>query len=158
VLINRAGTIVLKHRKINTLPDLTAHLYDAGRSADISVVDTEFGRVGLTICADNFSAEHPRRVAELGAWLLIAPHGFAEKESDLADNAVSYMNHIKRVAQGAGLWVIGTDTALSRVTGGAWAGYLHSGCSTLARPDGKAAALGTFREPDLVVHDIPAEE
>jgi predicted amidohydrolase len=158
VLINRSGTVVLKHRKIATLPELTSHLYDAGRSEDISVVDTEFGRVGLTICADNFSAENPRRVAELGAWLLIAPHGFAEKESDLADNAVSYMNHIKRVAQGAGLWVIGTDTALSRVAGGAWAGYLHSGCSMIASPAGKAVALGKFKEPDLVICDIPAEE
>ena len=38
-------------------------------------MDTEFGRIGLTVCADNFDPVVPRRVAELGAWLLITPHG-----------------------------------------------------------------------------------
>ncbi len=157
VLIDRSGRIVLKHRKINTLPDLTAHLYDPGSADSIKVIDTELGRIGITICADNFNIENPRKVADLGAWLLIAPHGFAEKESDLADNAVSYMNHIKNVAGKTKLWVIGTDTGLSWVAGGKWKGYLHSGCSTIADPSGKAVAIGKFKETDLVIYDIPGE-
>ncbi len=156
VLIDRAGSIVLKHRKINTLPELTAHLYDAG-APDIKALDTEFGRVGVTICADNFDLAHPRKVADQGAWLLIAPHGFAASQSDLVDNGVSFINHIKNVAQNTSMWVVGTNTALSQVAGGNWQGYRHSGCSTLAGPSGKAVAVARFLEPDLILHDVCLE-
>jgi len=158
VIIDRTGKIVLKHRKINTLPNLTAHLYDPGSTDDIKVVDTEFGRIGLTICADNFNIENPQKVANLGAWLLIAPHAFAAKVSDLENNAVEYMNHIKGVATKTKLWVIGTNTGLSLVAGGEWKGYLHSGCSTIADPTGKAVAIGKLKETDLLIYDIPSEK
>ena len=155
VLIDRKGAMVLKHRKISTLPELTAHLYDAGDGEDIKVVDSEFGRVGITICADNFDIDHPKKVAGLGAWILITPHGFAENTRDLLDNGVSFINHIKKVAKESNLWVIGTNTAISEVAGGAWKGYRHSGASTIATPTGKAVAIGKFLETDLVVFDIP---
>lgn len=157
ILIDRSGNIVLKHRKIITLPKLTAHLYDAGSTEDIKVVDTEFGRIGLTICADNFDIANPQKVSDMGAWLLVTPHGYAEKESDLVDNAVSFMNHIKKIAGTTELWVIGTDAGLSLVTGGLWKGHLHSGGSTIADPTGKAVAIGKVRETDLVIFDIPPE-
>lgn len=157
VLIDRSGKIVLKHRKINTLPELTSHLYDAGKANDINVVDTEFGRVGITICADNFTIEFPQKVAAQGAWLLIAPHGFAGPESDLVDNAVAFVNHIKKVAKETNLWVIGTDAGLSMVAGGDWKGYPHSGFSTIADPDGKAVAIGKLKVADIVICVIPPE-
>ena len=83
VIIDRAGRIVLKHRKIDTLPWLTKDLYDRGNTEDIRTVDTEFGRLALTICADNFNLKNPQRAADQGAWLLIAPHGFADQASKL---------------------------------------------------------------------------
>ncbi len=158
VLIDRTGAIVLKHRKITTLPELTAHLYDAGSPEDIKVVDTVFGRVGVTICADNFDIVHPNSVADQGAWLLVAPHGFAAKQEDLFDNAVAFINHIKQVAEKTSLWVVAANTARSEVAGGDWKGYRHSGASTIADPSGKARAIGRFLEPDLVIYDIPAAQ
>jgi N-carbamoylputrescine amidase len=157
VILDRAGHIVLKHRKINTLEQLTKHLYDQGRAEDIKAIDTEFGRIGLTICADNFNLKNPQRVADLGAWLLIAPHGFAAEPDKLEQNSKDYQKHIGKVAAKTGLWVIGTDAVLGTVQGGQWKGRLHSGCSMIARPDGTAAIVAKFREPDLVVFDIPAE-
>ena len=157
VLLDRAGRIVLKHRKIDTLPWLTKHLYDQGRSEDIKTVDTEFGRIGLTICADNFNLKNPQRVADQGAWLLIAPHGFAEEPEKLEQNSKDYQKHIRNVAARTRLWVVGTDAVLGLVQGGQWKRRLHSGCSLVARPDGTAAVVAKFREPDLVVFDIPAE-
>lgn len=62
VLIDRTGQIVLKHRKFNILPELTSHLYDPGSPDDLRTADTEFGRLGLTICADNFDPAVPRRL------------------------------------------------------------------------------------------------
>ena len=155
VILDRAGRIVLKHRKIDTLPWLTQHLYDAGSPESIQVVETVFGRVGLTICADNFNLEHPQRVADQGAWLLVAPHGFAAESSKLEQNSKEYQSHICRVAGKTGLWVIGTDAVQGMVQGGAWKGWLHSGSSTVARPDGTPAIVARFSEPDLVVLDIP---
>lgn len=157
VILDRTGRIVLKHRKINTLEELTKNLYDKGRAEDIKTIDTEFGRIGLTICADNFNLKNPQRVADLGAWLLIAPHGFAAEPDKLEQNSKDYQKHISNVAAKTGLWVIGTDAVLGTVQGGQWKGRLHSGCSMIARPDGTAAVVAKFREPDLVVFDIPAE-
>jgi N-carbamoylputrescine amidase len=155
ILIDRTGKVVLRHRKIKTLSSLTEHLYDRGCTDSIKVVDTEFGRVGLTICADNFDLENPEKVASQGAWLLITPHGFAAKVNDLENNAVEYMNHIKGVAAKTNLWVVGTNSCLSLITGGEWKGYLHSGASTIADPEGKAVAIGKIKETDLVIYNIP---
>jgi predicted amidohydrolase len=156
VILDRTGRIVLKHRKIRTLPELTSHLYEAGTVEDIRAVDTEFGRIGLTICADNFDLDIPRRVASLGAWLLITPHGFAAPEDKMEKNAQDYQAHISRVAKAAGMWVVGTDVVLCRVRGGAWKDQMHCGCSMIARPDGTPAIIGKFKQPDLVLYEIPA--
>jgi len=156
VILDRSGRIVLKHRKIDTLARLTQHLYDRGKPEDIRTIDTEFGRIGLTICADNFNLKNPQRVADQGAWLLIAPHGFAAEESKLERNSREYQAHIRKVAGATGLWVVATDAVLGAVQGGAWKGQLHSGCSTVARPDGSAALVAKFKQPDLIVFDIPA--
>jgi len=157
VILDRSGRIVHKHRKIDTLPWLTRELYDAGRPEDIRTIDTEFGRIGLTICADNFDLKHPKRVAEQGAWLLIAPHGFAAEPDKMEENAAEYLQHVSRVASETGLWVVATDAVLGTVRGGAWAGRLHSGCSMIARPDGTAAMVAKFKEPDFIVYDIASE-
>jgi len=154
VIVDREGRIVLRHRKISTLPELTAHLYDAGDAKDIGTVETEFGRIGLTICADNFDLAVPRRAAELGAWLLITPHGFAAPVDEMEANARKFQAHICGIAAATGMWVVGTNVVLGRVNGGAWAGQMHCGCSTVARPDGTAAATGKFKQPDMVLHDI----
>jgi predicted amidohydrolase len=140
------------------LPWLTGHLYDPGSPEDIRTIDTEFGRLGLTICADNFNLKYPQRVADQGAWLLIAPHGFAAETAKLEENSREYQDHIRKVARSTKLWVIATDAVLGTVQGGAWKGWLHSGCSVVARPDGAAATVAKFKEPDLVVFDIPAEK
>lgn len=158
VIVDRQGQIMLKHRKIDTLAWLTQDLYDTGDPDDIKTVETEFGRIGLTICADNFHIEIPRRVAEQGAWLLIAPHGFAAEPGKLEENSVEYQKHILGVAARTGLWVVAANTAMARVKGGAWKDWLHSGCSLVARPDGSAAIVAKFKQPDLIVYDIPAEE
>lgn len=156
VLINKQGNIVLKHRKINTLKFLTEHLYDEGDPTQVSIVDTEFGRVGITICADNFNLEIPKKIADQGAWLLLAPHGFAAEVENLRNNAKEFQEHIKRVAKHTNMWVVGTNTCRGPIATGAWKGRPHSGCSTLARPDGSAVAVAKFNTPDIIVLDIPA--
>jgi N-carbamoylputrescine amidase len=155
VIINRTGQILLKHRKCETLRSLTERLYDAGNPDEVSIVDTEFGRLGLTICADNFDTSFPRKVAERGAWLLVAPHGFAAEQSKLEENSKEYQSHISNLARKTGLWVVATNAVRGTVQGGEWKGRLHSGCSVVARPDGTLVVVAKFKEPDLAIFDIP---
>lgn len=157
VIIDRAGRIVLKQRKIKTLPSISEHLYDPGKVEDIRTVDTEFGRIGMDICADNFTISIPRRIAKLGAWLLVTPHGFAAQEKDLETNGKAFQEHICTVALATGMWVVGTDTVLGKLKGGVWKGKPHSGCSTIATPQGAPAIVGKFKRPDMVLYEIPAE-
>jgi N-carbamoylputrescine amidase len=157
VLIGPEGAIVLKHRKIKTLPKLTRRLYDAGPPGGVQVAETGFGRVGLTICADNFDLKIPRRAAESGAWLLLAPHGFAAPVKEMRNNAGEFLRHLRRVARGTGMWVAAANAVLGRVKGGAWKGWMHCGCSAVMRPDGTALATGLFKQADLVICDIPPD-
>jgi N-carbamoylputrescine amidase len=156
VVLDRGGRIVHKHRKIRTLPKLTSHLYDAAEMPEQMTFPTEFGRIGLTICADNFDISIPQRAAQAGAWLLITPHGFAAPVADMEKNARAFRSHIRRIAAQTGMWVVGTNVVQARVKGGAWEGQMHCGRSMVARPDGTTAAVGKFNEPDLIVYDIPS--
>ena len=156
VLIDRQGRIVLRHRKINTLKFLTRHLYDPASGDEITAVDTEFGRVGITICADNFNLCNPKKVAEQGAWLLIAPHGYAAEAENLRKNSREFQDHIRKIAGHTKMWVIGTNCCRGPIQAGAWQGRPHSGSSTIARPDDTAAVVARFNAPDLVLFDIPA--
>ena len=76
VLINRKGKLVLKHRKINEL-DIAHDLYNAGDK--ISVGITEFGKIGLLICADATAKDHvlARSLGYLGADLILLPSSWA---------------------------------------------------------------------------------
>ena len=42
--------------------------------------------------------ENSKRVAELGAWLLMTPHGCAARVKDVPDSAVRFMTHIRNIA------------------------------------------------------------
>jgi predicted amidohydrolase len=76
VIINRNGELILKHRKINEL-DIAHDLYDHGDR--INVCKTEFGTIGLLICADASSKDYilPRSIGYLGADLILLPCSWA---------------------------------------------------------------------------------
>lgn len=76
VLFDRNGKLLLKHRKINEL-DIAHDLYDQGDR--INVCKTEFGTIGLLICADASSKDYilPRSVGYLGADLILLPCSWA---------------------------------------------------------------------------------
>ncbi|MBT3384517.1 MAG: carbon-nitrogen hydrolase family protein [Prolixibacteraceae bacterium] len=78
VLINRNGELVLKHRKINEL-SIAHGLYDQGDR--INVCETEFGTIGLLICADANAKDHvlTRSLGYLGADLILLPSSWAVK-------------------------------------------------------------------------------
>ena len=81
-IFDRYGTIIGKHRK--------AHLFDVNVDGGISfiesetlsagdgvtVVDTEFGKIGIAICYDIRFPEMSRKMALMGAKLIVLPAAF----------------------------------------------------------------------------------
>lgn len=78
VLIDRKGKLLLKHRKINEL-DIAHNLYDQGDR--INVCKTEFGTIGVLICADASAKDYvlTRSMGYLGADLILLPSSWAVK-------------------------------------------------------------------------------
>ena len=76
VLINSKGELVLKHRKLNEL-DIAHSLYAQGDV--VNVCETEFGTIGLLICADARAKDFmlTRTLGYLGADLILLPSSWA---------------------------------------------------------------------------------
>lgn len=83
VLLNPKGEMVAKYRKLHTfditLPDgtKTAESSRIKPGEDMVVVDTEMGRIGLTICYDIRFPELYRYLALEGAEIIFTPANFA---------------------------------------------------------------------------------
>jgi predicted amidohydrolase len=82
VLLDRAGELVAAYRKIHlfdadppgAVPSRESFLFAAGEQ--VVTADTEFGRVGLSICYDVRFPELYRQMAVAGATILFLPSAF----------------------------------------------------------------------------------
>jgi predicted amidohydrolase len=132
VLIDRGGEVVLKHRKINEL-DFAREVYATGSAT--SVADTEFGRLGLMICADAFIEGHTisRALGAQGAKIILSPCAWAVPD-DHDDESDPYgqlwIDSYSPVAREFSLWIAGVSN-VGRIAAGAWAGRRCIGCSLL---------------------------
>lgn len=76
VLINRKGELLLKHRKVHEL-DIAHDVYSQGTG--INTCETEFGTIGLLICADASAKDYvlTRAMGYLGADMILLPSSWA---------------------------------------------------------------------------------
>jgi len=156
VLISPEGEILLKHRKINELP-FAREFYAIGDR--LSVAETPLGKIGITICADNFpnSLELARAQMLMGCELLLSPSSWAVEK-----------DHDNRVEPYGGLWhqayttlarqsltVIGVSN-VGWLLGGPWNGRKCIGCSLAVGPGGEVLAQGPYGEAaeSLIIVDI----
>ena len=151
-LISPTGEIVLKHRKINELA-LAHDLYSLGTR--IAVADTELGRVGLAVCADNYpdSPEIGGALGRMRCRLLLSPCAWAV-DSD-HDNAAKPYGGIWREAYQAlttrfAMTVIGVSS-VGAITAGPWKGRKCVGCSLAFGPGGVVLAEGPADQEALLV-------
>lgn len=151
VLIDNKGEILLKHRKINLLTKLMNPPYTSGEI--ISFVNTEFGRIGLLICADTFKDDLIKQMSEKKPDLLIVPYGWAEKRENWPEHGKKLERLAKSVAERVKAGVIGTDL-VGEITSGPWKGYIYGGQSVIADNSGKILAIGKDREPDILIQDM----
>ncbi len=156
ILINRSGEIIHVYHKINLL-EVEFPFYEIGNS--LSVVETEFGNIGINICADNYigSVHNAHMLARMGAQIILSPsswtvdHFITEEMDPYRDKWIKPLQEI------ASLYEIPfvSVTSVGYIVGGPYEGKKMIGCSLAVDKDG-IIAQGEFNEfaGDLKVVDV----
>jgi len=148
ILIDDSGAILLKHRKINVLPELMTPPYSVGKG--VQTVQTKYGRIGVMICADSFVDDLVQSMAGQAPDLVLIPYGWAAPEAEWPKHGKSLEKVVRKVAAAAGCPVVGTDLVGS-ITNGPWRGQVYGGLSVAVDSSGQVMALGRDRDRDVVV-------
>lgn len=145
ILIDRSGKIQLKHRKINILIGVE-DIYSIGNM--LSVVETEFGTMGVDICADNFmdSLAIGHVLARMGAHLILSPSAWAVAQDH--DNAKEpygreWERAYSELCRLYGISVVGVSN-VGWIEAGPWKGKKAIGCSLAIGPEGGVLAKGPY--------------
>jgi predicted amidohydrolase len=156
LLINRQGEIIGKHRKINLL-EVEFPYYLVGQS--LNVYDTEFGKIGLNICADNYidSLSIGHTLAQMGAQLILSPsswtvdHHITEEDEPYHEK---WVKPLSVLASTYDLTVVST-TSVGYIVGGPYEGKKMVGRSIAIDASG-IIAEGEYNEfaGDLKVFDV----
>jgi len=154
LLIDSAGNIMLKHRKINLLANLMNPPYTPG--AQVNAIDTEFGRIGLLICADTHEAAILERMAELKPDLLLVPYGYAAEEKQWPMHGGVLENVVRNTAQKTGAYVVGTNL-VGEITNGPWKGRVYGGWSVVVDRMGGIVSIAKDRDRDIKIIGIDTE-
>jgi len=151
LLIDNSGKILLKHRKMNLLANLMKPAYSPGNG--VNAVDTEFGRIGLLICADTHEERILERMAELKPDLLLVPYGYAAEEKEWPMHGTVLENVVRNTAQKTGAYVVGTNL-VGEITNGPWRGRTYGGWSVATDRMGGIVAVAKDRDRDIKVFGI----
>ena len=151
ILIDDEGKILLKHRKINVLPDLMTPSYAVGDG--VSTVKTKFGKIGVLICADSFQEDLLQKMAMQKPDLMLIPYGWAAPEKDWPQHGKELEKVVKNAAQKLNCPVIGTDL-IGQVSHGPWAGQIYGGQSVACDKNGKILKIGKDRESEIIIVEV----
>lgn len=151
LLIDDEGKILLKHRKINVLPNLMTPSYAIGE--EVKAADTKFGRIGVIICADSFQEDLLGKMALQKPAFMLIPYGWAALENEWPQHGKNLEKVVKNVAKQLNCPVIGTDL-VGQISHGPWAGQVYGGHSVACDKDGNVIKIGRDREPDLMIVKI----
>jgi len=154
ILVDKSGKLLWKHRKINVLPELMTPPYSQGRPEDIGVVETEFGRIAVLICADTFSDAFVERMKTLKPDLMLVPYGWAATNDKWPDHSKELEGLVSRRASQVHCPMAGVDL-VGEMTHGPWTGWTYGGSSFVADGTGKILLTARDRDTDLRVIDLP---
>lgn len=146
LLISNTGDIVLKYHKINLL--VVEHpYYKAGKT--LNVVDTPWGRIGVNICADNYTDGLciGHTLARMGAQIILSPSSWTVGYDITEENDPYHDKWIKPLGSLAQLYdiVVVSATSVGYIIGGPYEGKKQVGCSLCVGPGG-IIAQGQFNE------------
>src|SRR5450631_4500453 len=151
ILVDKSGKLLWKHRKINVLPELMTPPYSQGRPEDIGVVETEFGRIALLICAGTFQDANIARIKSMKPDLLLVPYGWAAENKEWPEHSNELKKLVQRRAAALKVPFVGVDL-VGEMTHGPWRGQTYGGSSFVA--DGSGRILLTLRDRDTDLQTI----
>jgi predicted amidohydrolase len=151
IIIDDNGKILLKHRKINVLPELMNPPYSVGNG--VQTVKTRFGIVGLMICADSFMDDLIQSIKNQKPDFVLIPYGWAALEKDWPAHGQDLVKVVKNVANTVGCPVIGTNL-VGQISNGPWKGQTYGGQSVAYNPDNQKLVIGKDRDVELVIFEI----
>ena len=151
LLIDNKGSILLKHRKINLLSELMSPPYTPGE--DVDVIETEFGRVGLLICADTHESKILKRMAALMPDLLLVPYGYAADEDEWPNHGRELEKVVTNTARKTKAFVIGTNL-VGEITHGPWKGRTYGGQSVAVDRTGRVMIVAKDRDRDINIINV----
>jgi len=154
ILVDKSGKLLWKHRKINVLPELMAPPYSQGRPEDIGIVETEYGRIAVLICADTFTDAYLERLKELRPDLMLVPYGWAAPNEQWPEHSKLLEALVKRRAAEVKCPMAGVDL-VGEMTHGPWQGRTYGGSSFVADAAGKILLTLRDRDSDLQVIAVP---
>jgi predicted amidohydrolase len=146
VVVDR-GILIGRYRKAH-LPS-GEHIFDAG--SDSQVFEVDGLRFGVNICYDTNFSEAARKVANLGASLIVCPannmHG---RES--AEALKNLHNSVRgERCRETGLWLVSADVTGERD------GRISWGPTAVLNPAGEVVAQLPLEKTGLLVFDIPCQ-
>jgi len=158
VLISPEGRIVLKHRKVNIL-EIAQPFYEIGDR--LGVAETPFGRIGVNICADNFSNSLvlAEALGRMGARAILSPCAWAvdaDHDNEKDPYGGPWREAYTRVARLYEMAVVGVSN-VGWVGGGPWEGRKCIGCSLAVARTGEVVATGPYGEDAEVLLPVELE-
>jgi N-carbamoylputrescine amidase len=156
VLIDTDGSLLAKHRKMNILSELMDPPYQPGESAQGSVVDTRYGRIGMLICADTFQDETVAQLAAQQPDLVIVPYGWAAPAGDWPQHADSLHAWISHTARRCRAPVVGVDST-GELHSGPWKGFILGGQSMACDAKGNPLEILPDRAPSTRIVSLPKQ-
>jgi len=146
ILIDRQGEIVLKYHKINLL-EIEFPFYEIGST--LNVIDTEFGKIGVNICSDNYEdgLVIGHTLARMGAQIVLSPSSWTVDFSVIEGDDPYHEKWVapyRELARLYGVAVIGT-TSVGYIVGGPYEGKKSVGCSLAVTHTGEVIQ-GHFNE------------
>ncbi len=155
VLINPEGEVVLKYRKLNEL-EIGRDYYAQGDR--LNVVETEYGTIGVMICADGFANGQviSRSLCYMGADVILSPCAWArpaDHDNETDPYGKVWRESYKPVAKQFSKAIFGTSN-VGPITAGPWEGRKCVGCSLAIDADGEEMFQGPYGKDCILYTDV----
>ena len=154
LLIDNNGNILLKHRKINVLPELMTPPYTIGNG--VQTVKTKYGKIGVMVCADSFMENLLESMKSQKPDLLLIPYGWAAPENDWPAHGRELVKVVKNAAYKIKCPVIGTNL-IGQISHGPWTGQVYGGQSVAFDNKKEKLVIGKDRESDIAIITVELE-
>lgn len=160
VFIDKKGEIIHKYHKINLL-EVEFPFYQVGQS--LAVIDTEYGKIGINICADNYmdGLQIGHTLARMGAQIILSPSSWTVDYS-ITEGTDPYRDKWLKPFSILATYhdiIVASTTSVGYIVGGPYEGKKMVGCSLVVDKNG-IIAQGKFNEfaGDLKIVDIHLPE